>query len=121
MANCFDQLANANISEAPIEGKEKALHVELVSQGNERLEVEKFSKKLSSLLNPVSPISIDHIDTKEDKKCLIVANRTRILRYLRYVADKGGQKLKVGAYTWNYKVDLEPAFENLDNIISLYE
>lgn len=73
-------------------------------------------------MNPVSEANFEQIEPKNpERECLMLTSRTRILRYLRHLVEKGEQKLKLGAYTWNYKVPLEPAFERLHDLIYCYE
>ena len=123
MSDTFKQVANANRDDYRLaSNKEKTLHMEIVARGKDELLIEQHNKKIQSLLNPMSEANFEQIELKNpERECLILIARTRILRYFRHLVEKGEQKLKVGAYTWNYKVPLEPAFEKLHNLIHCYE
>lgn len=74
------------------------------------------------MLNPIDEFAVSELIGKKYKKeCLLIANRSRIRRYLGELIRKGEMKLDVGAYTWNYMVDIEPAFESLHCIVDNYD
>lgn len=54
------------------------------------MEYTKYSKRLNSLLNPMEEIEVSEIiGKKAQKECLIIANRSRVTRYLSDMIRKG--------------------------------
>lgn len=112
MNSVFYQIQNANNNDLNLgsfgpERKERTFHSEIILRGDEEFEYPKYSKKLKSLLNPMDELGISEIiGKKQGKECLVIANRSRIVRYLTDLIRKGEMKLDVGAYTWNYMVDI---------------